>query len=109
MKDHTMKHAYIENGTAKEVARVDPFSIFHSSYASLFVECPDDVEAGWTFDGDQWAAPAPYVPVRTRADVLADLASIDMKSIRALREGNATCIAELETQAQALRTELAAL
>ena len=46
---------------------------------------------------------------RTRTDVLADLAAIDTKSIRALREGNATRIAELETQAQSLRTELGAL
>lgn len=41
--------------------------------------------------------------------ILVDLAAIDTKSIRALREGNATRIAELETQAQALRTELASL
>lgn len=48
-------------------------------------------------------------PTRTRFDVLADLASIDTKSIRALRESNATRIAELEAQAIALRAELAAL
>ena len=104
-----MKHAYIENGTVKEVARVDPFTIFQPGYAALFVECPDDVEAGWTFDGDQWAAPVPIEPTRTRTDVLADLATIDQKSIRALRENNATRIAELEAQAVALRAELAAL
>jgi aminoglycoside phosphotransferase (APT) family kinase protein len=46
---------------------------------------------------------------RTRADVLADLAAIDTRSIRALREGNATRIAELESHAVALRAELAAL
>lgn len=46
---------------------------------------------------------------RTRADVLADLAAIDMRSIRALREGNTARIAELEAQAVALRAELAAL
>lgn len=62
MKDHTMKHAYIENGTVKEVARVDPFRIFQPAYAALFVPCPDDVDAGWTFDGDQWVAPVPVVP-----------------------------------------------
>lgn len=104
-----MKHAYIENGTAKEVARVDPFSIFQPGYASQFVPCPDDVEAGWTVSGDQWAAPVQIDPTRTRADVLADLATLDTKSIRALRESNATRIAELEAQAIALRAELAAL
>lgn len=44
-----------------------------------------------------------------RQAIFADLATIDTKSIRALREGNATRIAELETQAVALRAELAAL
>lgn len=48
-------------------------------------------------------------PTRTRFDVLADLATLDTKSIRALRESNATRIAELEAQAIALRAELAAL
>lgn len=48
------------------------------------------------------------VQLRKQA-ILAELSAIDAKSIRALREGNASRIAELETQAQALRTELAAL
>ena len=104
-----MKHAYIENNVVIEVARVDPFGIFQPAYASQFVQCPDDVDAGWTFDGDQWAPPVPVEPTRTKADVLADLAAIDTKSIRALRENNQARIAELETQAQALRTELASL
>ncbi len=46
---------------------------------------------------------------QTRDAILADLAAIDMRSIRALREGNAARIAELEAQAVALRAELAAL
>jgi hypothetical protein len=41
--------------------------------------------------------------------ILAELASIDLKSIRALREGNQQRIAELESQAVALRAELAVL
>jgi hypothetical protein len=41
--------------------------------------------------------------------ILAELASIDTKSIRALREGHRARIDALEEQAQALRTELAAL
>lgn len=55
------------------------------------------------------ASISPALPARTRADVLAELASIDMRSIRALREGNTVRIAELEAQAVALRAELAAL
>jgi hypothetical protein len=41
--------------------------------------------------------------------ILAELASIDTKSIRALREGHRARIDALEEQAQALRTELAGL
>lgn len=66
---------------------------------------PPDARCTWT--GTAWASP-PSAP-RGRADVLADLAVIDAKSIRALRENNAARIAELEAQAQALRQELAAL
>lgn len=41
--------------------------------------------------------------------ILADLAALDTKSIRALREGHRARIDALEEQAQALRTELAGL
>jgi hypothetical protein len=66
----------------------------------------------WRYTNGEFVAVVPEVPASTtrpRADVLADLASIDMRSIRALREGNAARIAELEAQAVALRAELAAL
>jgi hypothetical protein len=70
------------------------------------------VGSGWAVLPERPAkAPEPPVtaPTRTRADVLAELASIDMRSIRALRESNATRIAELEAQAVALRLELSGL
>ncbi len=41
--------------------------------------------------------------------ILAELESIDLKSIRALREGHRSRIDSLEAQAVALRLELAAL
>ena len=44
-----------------------------------------------------------------RADILAELAAIDQRSIRPLREGDADRVAELEAQAEALRVELRAL
>ena len=60
-------------------------------------------------DADAIAANKAAQAAARKTAILAELASIDSKSIRALREGNATRIAELEAQAQALRTELAAL
>ncbi len=44
-----------------------------------------------------------------RREIFAELATIDLKSIRALREGNQDRIDELEVQAAALRDELAGL
>ena len=40
------------------------------------------------------------------APIKAQLADIDARSIRALREGNAARLTELETQAAALRAQL---
>lgn len=48
-------------------------------------------------------------PSRTAADLYQALAQIDMRSIRALREGDTARIASLETEAAALRAELAGL
>lgn len=44
-----------------------------------------------------------------RREILAELAFIDARSIRPLREGDAARVLALETQAQALRAELAGL
>lgn len=46
---------------------------------------------------------------RSAADILQALAQIDMRSIRALREGDTARIASLEADANALRAELAGL
>ncbi len=55
----TMKYANVQNGNAIEVVRVNPFNIFHQHYAEQFVECPEEVEVGWTYSGSVWAAPPP--------------------------------------------------
>ena len=47
--------------------------------------------------------------VQRRQEILASLASIDLKSIRALREGYQPKIDELDAQAATLRAEMAAL
>jgi hypothetical protein len=115
-----MPHAWIENGAVRDVCHGIPTECYHPDIAKFYdTEVPPGTENGATLVDGEWVNPPPpvYVPqpdvpvvqVRTRADVLADLASIDMRSIRALREGNAARIAELEAQAVALRAELAAL
>lgn len=50
------------------------------------------------------------VPVVDRAaEIKSELSAIDLKSIRALREGDTARITALEAEAQALRDELRAL
>lgn len=51
----------------------------------------------------------PVPTIDRAAEIKAELAAIDMKSIRALREGDTARISALESQAQALRDELRAL
>ena len=64
-----MKYAFIESGQVIEVARVNPFGIFSHSYASKFVEVPDEVEPGWIFDGDGYSpAPEPPAPSQFEKD-----------------------------------------
>ena len=115
-----MPYAWIDNNQVRDVCHGDPAECYHPDIAKFYdTKVPGGTINGAELVDGKWVNPqppvyvpqpaVPYVPVRTRADVLADLQAIDARSVRALREGNAARIDELETQAQALRTELAAL
>lgn len=47
-----MKFAYVENQIVVEA--VENPAVFNPEYAAKFTPCPDDVLAGWTFDGETW-------------------------------------------------------
>lgn len=51
------KYARIVNGLAVDVC-TDPKAQFHPLLAADFVQVPDGVLVGWTYDGKTWAAPA---------------------------------------------------
>lgn len=68
---------------------------------------PQAASAFWR--GDRWEVVASATPQRTRADILQALAQIDVRSIRALREGDTARIDSLEAEAAALRDELSGL
>lgn len=57
-----MKHASIGDGIVLEVVQVDPYAIFGEGYASTFIECPDDVIAGWTYDNGEFSVPPQQDP-----------------------------------------------
>ena len=57
-----MAWAYLKNGVVVDRFRVDPHTILNHSYAEQFIEAPDDVDHGWTFDGSVWTAPPQPTP-----------------------------------------------
>ena len=57
-------------------------------------------------EADELRKPPPPTKEQINADTFARLALIDLKSIRALREGDATRLASLEVQAVAERGKL---
>ena len=73
-----MRFAYIENGIVYDSIMVRPESIFNAGYAAQFVEVPEEVRSGWTFDGTNFAAPPEPTPIPapaapTKEELLAQL------------------------------------
>lgn len=60
-----MKYAYTQNNTVAQVLRVPPTNIYAPEFAEQFLECPDEVEPGWLWDGEQFTAP-PLPPLAER-------------------------------------------
>ncbi len=94
---HTAEHIRTASPAAWMARAGTPAPDYDSQAASAF----------WR--GDHWEIVDAQPTGRTRGDVLQDLAQIDVRSIRALREGDTARIASLETDAAALRAELAGL
>lgn len=64
---------------------------------------PDHADCVW--NGSGWGPSS----MGRKSEILDELAAIDIKTIRPLRAGETEKLANLETQAQALRDELKAL
>ena len=65
-----MAWAYVENGVVIDRVRVPPETVFYPGYASKFVEAPDDVDHGWTFDGTTFLPPViPPIPTAQLAGI----------------------------------------
>ena len=64
-------YALIESGTVRQTLRADPATLFAPAHAAQFIPCPDEVQAGWLYDGGEFTAPP--VPPLTLADYDAAL------------------------------------
>ena len=126
-----VNYARIISDVAVDVSN-DPTNQFHPSIAAEFVSVPDYVAPQWRLVDDEWQAPPapepapepePVTPAAIRrAEIEAELTSIDAASARPLRAilaatvGGGTADAadiaklqSLEDQATALRSELVTL
>jgi len=79
-----MRFAYIENGIVYDSIMVRPETVFYPHYASKFVEVPEEVRSGWTFDGTNFAPPPePQIPEApaepTKEELMAQLAALTTK------------------------------
>lgn len=67
---------------------------------------PFTVIGEYQISEDDSLAQVPPTPKRSREAIQADLDALDLKSIRAIREGDAARVSEWELQAEMLREEL---
>ncbi len=79
-----MRFAYIKKGVVYDSIEVRPETIFYPHYASLFVEVPDEVRSGWTFDGTNFIAPpAPQTmavqETLTKEQLMVEIATLTAK------------------------------
>lgn len=62
-----MRYAFIHDGIVYDAISVKPESVFYPDYASKFVQVPNEVQSGWTFDGTNFFPPV-IKPMETVAD-----------------------------------------
>ncbi|WP_067096771.1 hypothetical protein [Marinomonas atlantica] len=77
----------IKNGVVVDVS-TDPNTQFHPILAAEFVEIPDKVKAGWTFDGTEYAPPVvpdpePIEPEQVKRAIISP---VDFKFLFTLTE-----------------------
>jgi len=51
------KYVFLKDGVVTDRTQIDPHSVFHSHYASQFIEAPEEVDHFWTYDGTNWNPP----------------------------------------------------
>lgn len=108
-----MKNVRLEDGIIREIIDGD-LPPLHPSIAAQFFLASDDVREGEVFDHVSKAS-SPRVPtaaeigVLRKAEILARLADIDVRSVRPLADGDFAYLATLRSPVAALRAELKSL
>mgnify|MGYP005609264663 FL=1 len=93
-----MKYAFNDNGILRDVVMANPRMIFDAGYASMFIEVPDEAEAGWLYDGTTFTAP-PVQPATIPQSVTMRQARLALLAVGKLDTINAV-IAGIEPAAQ---------
>lgn len=77
-----MNYGRLINGVVVDIA-TDPNKQFHPNLAAEFVEIPDDVRAGWTFDGTDYAPPvvADPEPIEPEPIKTVSVSAFDFKDL----------------------------
>ena len=93
----------------KRIAVVENGVIVNIIIQDAGLECPPGVGIGWTYDGNNFSAPPPVHP---NVAILNQIAALELKADtpRARREallGNTSFLQSIESQIQALRSQLA--
>lgn len=94
--------------TSKLVAWIEDGQVWEGNVLpSGAVALPERPEGFYDWNGVAWVENIASKNASINAPVYAQLAEIDQKSIRAIREGDAVRLATLDAQAAALRATLA--
>ena len=94
--------ALVSNKIVMEITRENPYGKFHPSM--MWVECGDDIKAGWLHNDGVFSETQPYQP--TVAEQIAVLeASITPRNLRGAFTGDQFAIDKI----QAVEDEIAAL
>lgn len=62
-----MNYVYLTGDVVTDQAQVDPFTIFAPGYAEGFIEAPDDVTIGWTYEDERFFPPPGPTPQEIQA------------------------------------------
>lgn len=83
-----MHYVYLTNSIVTDQSQIDPANVFNESYASQFIQAPDEVTFGWELIAGEWFAPPGPTPAEIQAQNKA-------KASQLLSETDWTCTVDI--------------